>query len=273
VNEPSAQPDLTPLLSRVRRQQLRAWLSGAACGVAVLSAFSYAGALDPARYAEALPTLLQLLRDALPPNFARWASWGKPLCETLAMSVAGTALSALAALPLAGLSARNISPLRWLGGPARLFLNALRSIPELIWGVAFVAAVGFGPLPGVLALAAHSTGMLGKFFSETFEHVPPGPGDALRSHGVSELGVLRYAVLPQVWPRLLDLIIYRWEHNLRAATTVGAVGAGGLGLEIMTAFQLFEYREAAALLILIYLLVTLADLLGGLLRARLVEKT
>src|SRR5208282_4661720 len=104
-----------------------------------------------------------------------------------------------------------------------LALNAVRSIPGLIWGVIFVAAVGFGPLPGILALATHSTGMLGKLFAETMEHVDKGPGDALRSHGVSRLGVLRFSVLPQILPRLVDVTIYRWEHNLRAATTLGVV--------------------------------------------------
>ena len=146
-------------------------------------------------------------------------------------------------MPLGALAARNIVAQTWIGAPVRLLLNVLRSIPGLIWGVIWVAAVGFGPLPGILALATHSTGMLGKFFAETMEHVDPGPGDALRSHGVSQLGILRFSVLQQVLPRLVDVILYRWEHNLRAATTVGLVGAGGLGLEIVTAFHLFEYQR------------------------------
>ena len=171
-------------------------------------------------------------------------------------------------MPLGALAARNIVAQTWIGGPVRLFLNVLRSIPGLIWGVIYVAAVGFGPLPGILALATHSTGMLGKFFAETMEHVDPGPGNALRSHGVSRLGVLRFSVLQQVLPRLVDVIIYRWEHNLRAATTLGVVGAGGLGLEIMTAFHLFEYREASALILVLLGLVTAITMIGGTLRRR-----
>jgi phosphonate transport system permease protein len=262
------QPDLTQLIAKERQQQAHNWATSLLCLATVGVALGYGGALDTQRYVDALPTLMHLAADAFPPDFTRWRAWGKPLLETLAMSIAGTAVSALAALPLGALAARNIVPQRWLGEPARLFLNTLRSIPELIWGVVFVAAVGFGPLPGILALAAHSTGMLGKFFAETLEHVTPGPGDALRSHGVSTLGVLRFSIFPQVLPRLLDVSLYRWEHNLRAATTVGIVGAGGLGLEIMTAFQLFEYREASALLIVMLGLVTGINLLGGALRVR-----
>jgi phosphonate transport system permease protein len=264
---------MAQLLASERRQQLRSWLTSVVCLCAVGAALGYGGAFDSQRYVDALPTVARLAADACPPDFRRWSAWGKPLLETLAMSVAGTALSALAALPLGALAARNIVRQRWLGEPVRMFLSTLRSIPELIWGVVFVAAVGFGPLPGILALAAHSTGMLGKFFAETLEHVTPGPGDALRSHGVSTLGVLRFAILPQIWPRLLDVSLYRWEHNLRAATTVGMIGAGGLGLEIMTAFQLFEYREASALLIVILCLVTAINLLGGTLRARYTDQT
>ena len=117
-----------------------------------------------------------------------------------------------------------------LAHAARLLLNTLRSIPDLVWGIMFVAAVGFGPLPGLLALACHSTGMLGKFYAEIIEHVDTAPGEALRSHGVSRLAVLRFSVLPQILPRVVDVTLYRWEHNVRAATVLGVIGAGGIGL-------------------------------------------
>lgn len=129
-------------------------------------------------------------------------------------------------------------------------------------------AAGVGPLPGIFALACHSTGVLGKFYSEIFEHVDRAPGEALRSHGVSPLGVFRFSVWPQVLPRLMDATIYRWEHNVRAATTLGVVGAGGLGLEIITAFHLFEYREAAALVLVLLVLVTVLNGVSAGLRKR-----
>ncbi|MFG1472820.1 phosphonate ABC transporter, permease protein PhnE [Xanthobacter agilis] len=251
------------------RRRTRRTLLGTAMGVAViLSAFIYAGAFDLGRYVDAVPTIWRLACDAMPPDFSRWHAWGRPLLETLSMSVAGTVAGALVALPLAALAARNFVHTPFIGEPVRLFLNVLRSIPGLIWGVIFVAAVGFGPLPGILALATHTTGMLGKFFAETIEHVETGPGDALRAHGVSRLGVLRFSILPQVLPRLVDVSVYRWEHNLRAATTLGAVGAGGLGLEIVTAFHLFEYREASALILVLLALVTLINVVGATVRRR-----
>jgi phosphonate transport system permease protein len=232
----------------------------------LLCAFYYADAFNFPRYADAVPTMLHLARDSLPPDFSRWQSWRKPLLETLAMGVAGTTLGACMALPLAALAARNIGKFASFGAGVRLALDMVRSIPGLIWGVIFVAAVGFGPLPGVLALAVHSTGMLGKLFSEAMEHVDPSPGAALRAQGLSRLGILRFAVLPQVLPRLADVVLYRFEHNLRAATTLGLVGAGGLGLEIVTAFHLFEYREASALILVLLALVTTIGFFGAALR-------
>ncbi len=244
------------------------WLAGAG---GVLLAAHWAGALDPERYREMLPTLWTLTQDAWPPDFQRLSGWGRPLLDTLSMSVTGTAGGILGALPLGALAARGLSPavVRY---PVMLLLNTIRSIPALLWGIIFVASVGFGPLPGALALACHSTGMLGKFFAEIFEHVDRAPVDALRSQGVPVLGVMRFGVLPQVLPRLVDVGLYRWEHNIRAATTLGAIGAGGLGLEIITAFNLFEYREALALIGVLLALVTVVNLLGTWVRNRFLNQ-
>ena len=228
----------------------------------------YSSVFDLARYRDAGPTIVSLLSDSVPPDFNRWRNWRQPLIDTLAMSASGTVLAALVALAIAPLAARTTSPasLRII---VRVGLNALRSIPAVVWGIIFVAAVGFGPLPGALALACHSTGMLGKLYSETLEHVDPAPGNALKSQGVSPLGVLRFSVLPQIMPRLIDVTLYRFEHNIHAATVMGLVGAGGLGLEITTAFHLFEYREAFALILTLLTLVTLINVLGAALRAHL----
>jgi len=260
---------IVAVLTRQRHQQCRQWLAILGVSVLIVTALIYADAFALERYRDAGQTLLQLASDAWPPDFSRWQHWGRPLLETLAMSVAGTALGLLVALPLGIVAARTVCPAK-LGAPVLLLLHAIRSIPCLVWGIIYVAAVGFGPLPGVLALASHSAGMLGKFCAELLEHTDPAAGNALRSQGVSELGVLRFAVLPQILPRLADITLYRWEHNLRAATTLGVVGAGGLGLEIITAFHLFEYREALALVGVLLLLVTLINLAGARIRASFV---
>ena len=253
---------ITAILADERRRSRQAWIQCATVGLLIGLAFIYAQAFDPSRYRGALTTLMTLTQDSLPPDFSRWRSWGQPLLETLSMSICGTILAAIVSLPLGIIAARN-SGLSHLGGAVRLALNTIRSIPSLVWGVMFVAALGFGPLPGIFALACHSAGMLGKFYAEILEHVDPVPAEALKSQGVSPLGVLRFAILPQILPRLVDVTLYRWEHNVRAATVLGVIGAGGLGLQIITAFHLFEYREAAALILVLLALVSVLNVLGG----------
>ena len=262
------QAELAAVLDEGERRAWRRALVLIISAIVVGTAFVYGGVLDTQRYADALPTILTLLGDSLPPDFSRWQSWGVPLLDTLTMSTVGTVLGALLALPLGALAARGVGPAS-IRTPVLMLLNTLRSIPGLVWGILFVAAVGFGPLPGILALACHSTGMLGKFCAEILEHVDPAPGAALRSQGVSAIGVLRFSVWPQILPRLLDVTLYRWEHNVRAATTLGVIGAGGLGLELVTAFHLFEYREALALILVVLALVNIINLAGAKLRARL----
>jgi len=271
VGSGAASPELAPILAYGRRRFLRGACTALLCLAAATLAFYVADIFDLARYRDVSRTVTALLGDALPPDFSRWRNWGKPLSETLAMSLAGTVLACALALPLSTLVARNTGrPI--LGRLAGQALNAIRSIPGVVWGIVSVAAVGFGPLPGALALACHSTGMLGKLYAEILEHVDPAPGDALKSQGASWLGVLRFGVLPQVLPRLVDVSVYRWEHNVRAATVMGVVGAGGLGLEITTAFHLFEYREASALILVLLLLVTMISALGARARARFLDR-
>jgi len=149
---------------------------------------------------------------------------------------------------------------------ARTLLNGLRSIPELIMGIIFVAAVGFGALPGVLALALHSVGMIAKFFAEAIEHTDQAPIEAARAAGCSPLQVIFHGVLPQVLPQMADTAIYRWEYNFRASTVMGMVGAGGIGFELMGSLRIMQYQEVSAILIVILAMVTLVDGFSGYLR-------
>jgi phosphonate transport system permease protein len=136
-------------------------------------------------------------------------------------------------------------------------------------GIVFVAAVGFGALPGVLALGVHSIGMVGKFFAESIEHVDPAPVEAARAAGASPFQVVIHAILPQVMPQMSDVSIYRWEYNFRASTVLGMVGAGGIGFELMASLRIMNYQEVAALLIVVLVMVSLVDGLGAVLRQRL----
>jgi phosphonate transport system permease protein len=141
----------------------------------------------------------------------------------------------------------------------RLLLNALRSIPELVWAALLLISAGLGPLAGTLALALHTTGVLGRLFAEALENAPPGPGAALRAQGVGALRVLAYATLPQVLPQLVSYTLYRWENNIRAAAVLGVVGAGGLGQLLAFHMGLFHMPKTATILGAMLLLVALVD--------------
>lgn len=222
--------------------------------------------LDGPRLAEGIPSMISLVGEMFPPNFTEIASWFRPVLDTLAMSIAGTSLAVLFSFPLSLLAARNTSPNSVLYHLARTLLNGLRSVPELIMGIVFVAAVGFGALPGVLALGLHSIGMVGKFFAESIEHAHDAPIEASRAAGHSPLQVIFHGILPQVMPQMADVSIYRWEYNFRASTVMGMVGAGGIGFELMGALRIMQYQDVMAILLVILLMVTLVDGFSGYLR-------
>ncbi len=183
--------------------------------------------------------------------------------ETLAMSALGTLLAAGAGLALAWPAARvheaDRAPAR---GPTRLLLNALRSVPELVWATLLLISAGLGPFAGTLALALHTSGVLGRLFAEAFENAPPGPGVALRAQGIGNLRVLLYATLPQVLPQLMSYTLYRWENNIRAAAVLGVVGAGGLGQLLAFHMGLFHMNKTCTILLAMLVLVALVDALS-----------
>jgi phosphonate transport system permease protein len=187
--------------------------------------------------------------------------------ETLAMSALGTLLAAFFGLLLALPASRTHGDDRALArAPTRLLLNALRSIPELVWAALLLIAAGLGPFAGTLALAMHTTGVLGRLFAEAIENAPAGPGFALRAQGVAEGRVFLYATLPQILPQLLSYTLYRWENNIRAAAVLGVVGAGGLGQLLAFHMGLFQMSETSSILLAMMILVALVDVLSYALR-------
>ena len=183
--------------------------------------------------------------------------------ETLAMSLLGTVLAAAAGLLLALPASRlhAADPARGRA-PTRLVLNALRSVPELVWAALLLIAAGLGPFAGTLALALHTAGVLGRLFAEAIENAPAGPGDALRAQGVGPARVFLYATLPQVLPQLLSYSLYRWENNIRAAAVLGVVGAGGLGQLLSFHMGLFHMGKTATILAAMLVLVAMVDALS-----------
>ena len=256
------------ILEAERRGRARLGARLAVVAAAVVAAMAYSGLLDGGRLGQGIPAIGVMLSEMVPPDFSRWRSWLVPLLETVAMSVAGTALAVAFSVPVAFLAARNTAPSALAYRSARMVLNALRAIPELIMGIVFVAAVGFGMLPGVLALGLHSIGMVGKFFAEAIEHAHPAPMEAAVAAGATRGQVVAHAVLPQVYPQFADVTMYRWEYNFRASTVMGMVGAGGIGTELVGSLRILDYPQVAAILLVILAAVTLVDLLAGRLRRR-----
>jgi phosphonate transport system permease protein len=190
--------------------------------------------------------------------------------ETVEMAVWGTLVALLAAFPLAYFGARNYAPHPLLHTLARGTSSLLRSVPDLISALFLVLAFGFGPIAGVLALGAHSAGFLGKFFAESIENAERAPQDALRAAGARDLQILRYAVWPAVLPSVIGQVQYILERNVRTATVIGIVGAGGIGQELKGRFEMFDFGHVATLLLAIFVSVVLLEHLAGRLRARFI---
>ena len=200
----------------------------------------------------------ELATPALEPAFLRQLL--PAALETMAMSVVGTLLAVVAALLLALPASKLHAGDRALWrAPTRLVLNALRSVPELMWAALLLIAAGLGPLAGTLALAAHTAGVLGRLFAEAIENAPQGPAFALRLRGVPEGRVFLHATLPQVLPQLVSYTLYRWENNIRAAAILGVVGAGGLGQMLAFHLGLFQMGETGSVLAVMIVLVGIVD--------------
>jgi phosphonate transport system permease protein len=189
--------------------------------------------------------------------------------ETLAMSAMGTLLAALLGLALALPAAGRFGwPLMHL---TRLILNALRAIPELVWAALMVLAAGLGPNAGTLALALHTAGVLGRLFAEALENAPAEPAEAIRLSGGGAISAFCYGTLPTVWPQLLAYSLYRWENNIRMASVLGFVGAGGLGQMLYVSLSLFQEAQAATVILAMLLLVVAVDAFSGWARQRWVS--
>jgi phosphonate transport system permease protein len=237
--------------------------------VVVLLWLAWDTGADPVRLARGIPWILDFLRRMLPPDLSVLPAALAGALKTVEIAVLGTAVAALLALPLGFLSARNVAPASAFY-PARTVLNFFRSVDTLVYALVFVAAVGLGPFPGVLAVIAYTTTSLAKLYSEAIEGIEPGPVDAVTATGATRLQVLRYGVLPQVLPLFLSYVLYRLESNIRAATVLGFVGAGGIGFYLQTYLRMIDYQAASTVLLVTVLMVMVVDTVSSRLRERLV---
>jgi phosphonate transport system permease protein len=208
-------------------------------------------------------------RDFFPPDFREWRIYLREMVVTVHIAIWGTVLAVFAAVPMGLLSSANLAP-AWVHQPARRLMDACRAINEMVFAMLFIVAVGLGPFAGVLALAVHTTGTLAKLFSEAVEAIDPRPVEGIRATGAHRLVEIVYGVVPQVLPLWLSFTLYRFESNVRSASVVGMVGAGGIGVVLYEVIRGFQYAQTCAVLIILVLSVTLIDLASAVLRRRLI---
>ncbi len=251
---------------------MRHSLGRAILGLAVLAIYGWflvATEVSLSRFLRGLPWMADFVRRMVPPDLSILGSAIVGALQTLQIAVVGTTVAALVALPLGFLSARNVAAAS-LFYPARAVLNFFRSIDTMVYALFFVAAVGLGPFPGVLAVVTYTAMTLAKLYSEAIEGIEPGPVEAITATGANRFQVLRFGIFPQVVPLFASYILYRLETNIRAATILGFVGAGGIGFYIQTYLRMINYPAASAVLLVLVVMVMGVDFASSRLRARIV---
>ncbi len=213
--------------------------------------------------------MAKFAEDFFPPNFYDWRLYLKEMVITLQIALWGTVLAVIAAIPLALLASANLVS-AWVYQPVRRVLDACRAINEMVFAMLFIVAVGLGPFAGVLALFVHTTGTLAKLFSEAVEAIDPQPVDGVRATGCNAVVEIVYGVIPQVMPLWISYTLYRFESNVRSASVVGMVGAGGIGVVLFEVIRGFQYAQTCAVLIMIIIFVSLIDLASSAIRKRLI---
>lgn len=231
-----------------------------------LLALSWEGAdMRPMALIEDGANMGQFAASFFPPDFTEWEMYVKEMWITVQIAIWGTALSVLTAIPFGILSSENIAPV-WISQPVRRLMDAARAINEMVFAMLFVVAVGLGPFAGVLALWIHTTGILAKLFSEAVEAIDPHPVEGVCATGANHLQEVIYGVIPQVLPLWISYSLYRFESNVRSATVLGIVGAGGIGALLWEYIRGFYYAETAAVMIIIIICVSILDMASQRLR-------
>ncbi|MVW79585.1 phosphonate ABC transporter, permease protein PhnE [Bordetella sp. 02P26C-1] len=207
--------------------------------------------------------------DFFPPNFRDWRMYMSEMLVTVQIALWGTFLAIVVAVPLGLLCSANIVP-AWIYQPVRRLMDACRAINEMVFAMLFIVAVGLGPFAGVLALWVHTTGVLAKLFAEAVEAIDPRPVEGVRATGANALEEIVYGVIPQVLPLWTSFALYRFESNVRSASVVGIVGAGGIGTVLWEIIRSFQYAETCAVMIIIIAFVVAIDLLSAQIRKALI---
>jgi phosphonate transport system permease protein len=237
--------------------------------VALYAKFLWDTEISVLKLQRGLPWMVDFIVRMFPPDFSVLKSALRGALQTLEIAVVGTSLAALLALPLGFLSARNVAPPGVFYG-VRGVLNLFRSIDTMVYALFFVAAVGLGPFPGVMAVLVYTVMSLAKLYSEAIEGIDTSPVEAITASGATRLQILRYGVIPQIIPLFISYILYRLETNIRAAAILGFIGAGGIGFCIQTYLRMMNYRAAACVLLMKIIMVMAVDFASSQIRKALV---
>lgn len=231
--------------------------------------WSFAGAeFNFVKLGEGSVNMVDFVGRLFPPDFSKLGLIIELLIETLQMAIVGSLLGAILSLFVAFAAASNISP-PWLYYPARWMMNIIRAVPDLVFALMFVSAVGLGPFAGILAMTLGSIGSIGKVYAEAMEAIDRGPMTAIEAVGASKRQVIQYGVLPGALPLLVSYTLLLFEGNVRGATILGLVGAGGIGLELTNAMRMYDYGHLSAIIICIIILVTIIDQCSAFIRRRI----
>ena len=210
-----------------------------------------------------------ILSRMLPPDFSNLSELIYAMFETIEIAFLGTFIAIVLSIPLGLFSARNLAPNYFVYLICKTVVIFFRAIPEFIIAMILVIAIGFGAMPGVLALGLHTMGFLAKFYAEDIEHINKGPIDALKSSGATKSQIISFGVIPQILPSFVANNLYILDRNVRMATMLGIVGAGGIGYELQSSFRMFEYERVSAIIILIFVTIFLIDHFSAFIRSKI----
>ena len=226
---------------------------------------------SPERLARGLPAMADLIGRMMPPStdpaFLTRMSWR--IVETFQIALVGTAFGILLSLPIAWLGARGVTPLGFASYLFKMLVSLFRTIPDLVWALLFVAAVGLGAVAGTMTIIVDTIGFCGRFFAEAMEDADKEPQQALEAHGASRFSILVAAVIPDAMPSMINTALFALEKAIRSSVVLGLVGAGGIGQELKVAFDLFQYQNASAIILSIFAIVLVMEFVTDRLRARI----
>ncbi|WP_199333390.1 phosphonate ABC transporter, permease protein PhnE [Oculatella sp. FACHB-28] len=269
VTNASISPAVRAMLEQEAKRVTPARIIYLMLAIAILIFSAIQSELDAGELLQGSRNMTEYISRYFPPDFSHWRLYVEEMIETISMAIWGTLLAAIISVPLSLLASDNICP-AWVVFPVRCLLDAMRAINEVVFALIFVVAVGLGSFAGVLALFVHTSGILAKLLSEAIEAIDPAPVEGIRATGANQLQEILFGIMPQVLPLWVSFTLYLFEANVRSASVLGIVGAGGIGVSLYQSFRSFEYTQVCTILIILATSVAVIDMISSKLRQKLI---